>query len=227
MVHNKQILLVMRTGLEGPVEGASQQKHVINKHELVVHVVLLIIISTGWNTKVSQGLAIVTLVGHGFVISDDSDIDSLLLHVFNSVCKGVVRQVKHTNQELLLGHFDVALELIDVIAVREEECIHVAGLWTVKIILNSGNVLTKIIENFLIILVGHLGGSNLEKGVYGLLDSVTVVATWHLGKNTGESARVLLSGTHVVTVLEILSDFVVRALDSSRFLWTGFNHTSS
>ena len=217
----------MRTGLESPVEGPSQQKHIINKHELVVHVVLLIIISTGWNTKVSQGLAIVTLVSHAFVISDDSDIDSLLLNVLNSVCKGVVGKVKHTNQELLLGHFDVALELVDVITVGEEECIHVAGLGTVKIILNSGNVLTKIIENFLIILIGHLGGSNLEKDVHGLLDSVTVVATWHLGKNTGESARVLLSGTHVVTVLEILSDFVVRALDSSRFLWASLNHTSS
>ena len=141
MVHNEQILLIVCSGLECPIEGASEKEYVINNHELVVHVVLLGVISTHRDSSIGQVLAIITSIGHALVIRDDTHLYTLLVNVLDSSGEHVIRQVKHADTQLSPGHLDVALQLVDVVAVREKEGVNVARLRSVEVFLDLGDVL--------------------------------------------------------------------------------------
>ena len=70
MVNDKEVLLIVGTSLESPVERASQQELSIDNHELVVHVVLSVVVSPDGDAEVCQFLAIVALVGHALIVGD-------------------------------------------------------------------------------------------------------------------------------------------------------------
>ena len=98
VINDEKVLLIVGACLESPVEGASQQEHSINNHKLVVHVVLRVIVSSNRNAEVCQVLTIISLVGHALVVGDDTDIDTLSLHVLDSSSKHVVRKVEDTDK---------------------------------------------------------------------------------------------------------------------------------
>lgn len=68
MINDQDVLLVVGTSLEGPVEGAGQDELAIDDHELVVHVVLGRVISSNLDTGISKLLDVVTLVLSALVI---------------------------------------------------------------------------------------------------------------------------------------------------------------
>ena len=85
MIDDKQVLLVTFASLECPIEGASEEEDTVHDHEFVVHMVLGGTVRTHGNTCISQRLAVVSPVGHAFVISDDTYGDALVMHVPHGV----------------------------------------------------------------------------------------------------------------------------------------------
>ena len=156
VVNNEQVLLIAAAGLERPVEGASEQESLVDNHELVVHVGSLVVIGPGGDAVVRKGLAIVALVLHALVIGDDANIDTLVLHVPDSVCEEIVGEVEYADQELRLGHLDIPFKLVDVLPVGEEEGVEVPGLRSVEIKGHLVDVLAQIGENFLVSVIAHL-----------------------------------------------------------------------
>ena len=156
VVNNEQVLLIAAAGLECPVEGASEQESLVDNHELVVHVGSLVVIGPSGDAVVRKGLAIVALVLHALVIGDDANIDTLVLHVPDSVCEEIVGEVEYADQELRLGHLDIPFKLVDVLPVGEEEGVEVPGLRSVEIKGHLVDVLAQIGENFLVSVIAHL-----------------------------------------------------------------------
>ena len=150
VIDDQQVFLIALSSLEGPVEGAGHNEDVVDDHELVVHVVLGGTVSAYGDSSISQGLAVVTLVCHALVISDDTYRDALLMNVLHSSGKNIVSEVEDTDMKSLLSHLDVSLELVHVAEIGEEEGVKVAGLWSHQILLNLANVLAQVCENFLV-----------------------------------------------------------------------------
>ena len=96
-----------------------------------MHVVLLRVISAYWDSSISQVLAIVSSIGHALIIRDDANLATLLVNVLDGIGKHIIRQVEYADAKLSLGHLDVALQLVDIIAVREKEGVDVARLRSV------------------------------------------------------------------------------------------------
>ncbi len=162
VVNDEQILLVTVSSLEGPVEGAGEEEDAVDKHELVVHVMLLVVIGADGDSSIGQSLRVVALVLHGLVIGDDANVDTLVVDVLDGVGEHIVGQVEHTDQKRFLGHLDVSLKLVDVVAVGEEESVHVARLGTVEILGHLLHMLAQVGQNFLVSISAHLASSNLE-----------------------------------------------------------------
>ena len=141
MINDEQIFLVVCSSLECPIEGTSEKEYVVNNHELVVHVILLGVISTHRDSSIGQVLAIITSIGHALIISDDTHIDALIVNVLDSSGEHVIRQVKHAYTQFSPSHLDVALQLVDIVTIREKEGVYVARLRSVKVLLNLSDVL--------------------------------------------------------------------------------------
>ena len=141
MIHDEQVLLVVCSSLECPIEGASKKECIVNNHELVVHVVLFRVISSHRDSSIGQVLAIISSIGHALVIRDDTHLATLLVNVLDGIGEHIIRQVKHADRQLSFSHLDVALKLVDIVAVREKEGVDVARLRPVKVFLDLGDVL--------------------------------------------------------------------------------------
>ena len=96
-----------------------------------MHVVLLRVISAHWDSSIGQVLAIVSSIGHALIIRDDANLATLLVNVLDGIGKHIISQVEYADAKLSLGHLDVALQLVDIIAVREKEGVDVARLRSV------------------------------------------------------------------------------------------------
>ena len=180
--------------------------------------VLLRVISANRDSSIGQVLAIISSVGHALVIRDDANLATLLVNVLDGIGEYVIRQVKHTDRQLSLGHLDVALQLVDIVAVREEEGVDVARLRSVEVFLNLGDVLAQVCQDSLVSITAHLVACNLKELVDGAFNRGSVVATWHLGNGAAQSGKHVLISRHIITVSELLDNLVVRALFSSWLL---------
>ena len=209
VINDEQVLLVVCSGLECPVEGASEKECIINNHELVVHMVLLRVIGTHRDSSIGQILTIVSSIGHTLVIRDDTHLATLLVNVLDGIGEHIIRQVKHADRQLSLSHLDVALQLVDIVAVREKEGVNVARLRSVEVFLNLGDVLAQVCQDSFVSITAHLIACNLKKLINGALNRVSVVATWHLGNSAAQRGKHVLISSHVITVSELLNDLVV------------------
>jgi hypothetical protein len=165
VVHDEQVLLIVRASLEGPVERSGQEECIVNQHELVVHVVLLSIVSAGWDASIGQRLDVVALVLHALVVGDHAHVDAGIVTFDHGIGEHVIGEVEHTDQEALAGLLDVALELVDVLLVGEKEGVEVAGLWSVQVFLDLSDQLAETIQDSLVSVVLHLFGGVSEKHV--------------------------------------------------------------
>lgn len=128
VVNNEYVLLVGAACLESPVKGTGQNELSINDHELVVHVVGRCIIGPHFDSSIGELLNIGALVRGALVVSDDLDVDASIVTLEDSFTEVVVGHVKDADMESLLGHRDVLDDLLHILLVGEEECVHVAGL---------------------------------------------------------------------------------------------------
>ena len=171
--------------------------------------VLLRVISAHRDTSVGQVLAIISSVGHALVIRDDTNLATLLVNVLDGIGEHVIRQVKHTDRQLSLSHLDVALQLVDIVAVREKEGVNVARLRSVKVFLDLGDVLAQVCQDSLVSITAHFAFCNLKELVDSAFNRGSVVATWHLGNGAAQSGKHVLIRRHIITVSELLNDLVV------------------
>ena len=209
VINDEQVLLVVCSGLECPVERAGEKECIINNHELVVHMVLLRVISANRDPGVSQVLAIISSICHALVIRDDTHLAALLMHVSDSIGEHVIRQVKHADRQLSLGHLDVALKLIDIVAVREKEGVNVTRLRSVEVFLDLGDVLTQVCQDSFVSITAHLIACNLKELIDGAFNRVSVVATWHLGNVSAQIVKLSFISRHILAIGELLNDLVV------------------
>lgn len=144
VIDNEKIFLIVGSSLEGPVEGSCEEEGVIHNHELVVHVILLMIVSSHRDAIISQLLTVIALVLHGLIVSDDLDLDTSVPDLLDGFGKIVVGEVEDADQDGLLCHLYVFDKFPDVVLVREEEGVHVSGLWSVQVKLHLGDVLFKV-----------------------------------------------------------------------------------
>ena len=171
--------------------------------------VLLRVISAHRDPSIGQVLAIVSSVGHALVIRDDTHLATLLVNVLDGIGQHVIRQVKHTDRQLSLSHLNVALKLVDIVAVREKEGVDVARLRSVEIFLDLGDVLAQVCQDSFVSITTHFVACYLKELVDGAFNRVSVVATWHLGNGAAQSGKHVLISRHIITVSELLDDLVV------------------
>ena len=69
-VNNNHVLLVAFSSLECPVERSCHEVERIHDHILVMHVVLLVVISSSRNTFIRASFSVSSLSFHGLIISD-------------------------------------------------------------------------------------------------------------------------------------------------------------
>ena len=218
VVDYEQVLLIVLTGLECPVERTSQKESIVDDHELVVHVVLGLRVCSDWDASVCQVLAIVALVLHALIIGDHAHINTTRVNLLNGIGKLIVSQVEDADKELALGHLDVALKLANVIHVREEEGIHVPGLGAIQVLSDLVYVLPQVGKDFFVSVRAHLACGDVKEGVDRPLNIVTLVAARHLGHNTAELIQIRLLSAHSSVVCELGGNLIMGALDSAALL---------
>ena len=66
------IFLISFSRLKCPIERSSKQKHLINNHKFIMHMILYFIISSAFNTFICHSLSICSFSFHCFIISNNS-----------------------------------------------------------------------------------------------------------------------------------------------------------
>jgi len=179
-----------------------------------VHMGTLIVISADRDACISQLFAIVTLVSHAFIIGDHANLNTSGMNRLDGSGKNVIGEVEDADVKRLLGHLDVLFELVDIVAVGEEECVHVAGLRSHQILFDLANMLAKVSKDCLVGITGHLLGGNIEEDIKGLVDDFTLVTLGHLRNVAAQHVEVGLLSSHIGVRIELLSNFGVGALQS-------------
>ena len=64
-----------------------------------MHVGDFVVVRAHRDASISEPLAVIALVLHALVVSDDADIDTLVVHVLDSVRQRVIRQVEHADEQ--------------------------------------------------------------------------------------------------------------------------------
>ena len=214
MVNDEQILLVMCSSLERPVEGASHQESIIHNHKLVVHVIRGLAVCPHGYSMVSKCLAVIAFVRHAFIISNDSDLHPVVVPIFNCICKNIVCEVEDADAKGFPGHLDILFQFVHIALVGEEEGIEIAWLRLVQVFFNLAETFPQVFQDFLIGRIFHLGARNLEKDIDCLLDGLPIASIMrrHLDQYPRECLQVYLTRVHFRTVSELTLNFVMRSL---------------
>jgi len=206
VVNNNDVLLIVGTSLESPVEGASKDEHAIDNHKLVVHVVSGLRVGSNIDTSISKLLDIITLVLGALVIGDNFDSDTILVSADNSAGKVVVGNVEDANFEGLFGEADVLHDSVNILLVGEEEAVHIFGFGSNHVLFNLGDVFAQVFEHFLAIVVLHLLSGSGEHSVDSPAGNLTVLSVGHLAKLLAQGAQVHRLGSELGTVRNNLFD---------------------
>lgn len=180
IVDDDNVFLIGFTSLECPVERTGQDKELIDDKIFIVHVILLLVVGSYGDTLISGSLGIGTLALHGFVVGNDSDLDTALVGIDDGVSEVVVGEGENSKLDGFSCFFDVTDHLSNVGLIREEKGVSKQGIGSVKVLLNFSSKLSQANKNLFVMITFHTVHCKLKAVIDGGLNVFILSFATHL-----------------------------------------------
>lgn len=217
-IKNDDILLIGLACLESPVERSGNKVPLVNDHELVVHVVLLLGVSSARNTGISHPLSISSFAFHRFVVGDDSYDDASLVRCQYLVGQVIIGEGENGEVNRFLRLADVVNHLLYVCHIWEEESILILRVWSVKCGFQLSDHASQALEHSLIMIRLHLFMGDFEQVVHRSLNKRFIKSTRLLAEHSRKILQINTLGSKIFVVLIQFGHLIVLACER---LWDG------